>query len=157
MISLKIISIRKEYLKLCNCVQINHYFTPCEFFTPVRWWSFTGVRVTASLHRPPGVFLVFWPISTMLQSGWSWFFLFPFQAFGDHSKYTNYNWYHPHVPQFFQFSGMVQDLFIFSFSFIFTLWSTETENSTKWQILFFFSNTRSDLLTKIRWSICISK
>ena len=36
------------------------------FHISVSWWSFPGVRVTASLLKPPGLFSVFWPISVML-------------------------------------------------------------------------------------------
>ena len=36
-------------------------------FNPsVCWWFSAGVRVTASLFQSLGLFLVFWPISTML-------------------------------------------------------------------------------------------
>ena len=34
-------------------------------------WFFTGVRVTASLLKSSGLFLVFWPFSVMLSFGWS--------------------------------------------------------------------------------------
>ena len=36
------------------------------FHTGVSWWSFTVVWITASFLRSPGLFSVFWPISTML-------------------------------------------------------------------------------------------
>ena len=36
-----------------------------------RWWFFTGVLVTASLLKSPGLFSVFWPSSIMLSFGWS--------------------------------------------------------------------------------------
>ena len=38
------------------------------FHTNVRWWSFTGVWVTASFLGFPELFSVFWPILTMLDS-----------------------------------------------------------------------------------------
>ena len=41
------------------------------FHTSVSKWFFTGVRVTASLIKSLGLFLVFWPISTILLFGWS--------------------------------------------------------------------------------------
>ena len=42
--------------------------------------------------------------------------------------------------------------------FIFTLWSAEIVKFNRWQVLFFLLiNTRSCLLTGIRWSVCISK
>ena len=45
------------------------------FHTSVRWWSFTGVWVTASLFMSLGLFSIFWPFSTMLLSRWPQFFL----------------------------------------------------------------------------------
>ena len=41
----------------CSCSRV--------FRTRISWWSFTGVWVTASLLKPPGLFSVFWPILTM--------------------------------------------------------------------------------------------
>ena len=41
------------------------------FHISVSWWSFTGVWVTASLLKSPGLFSVFWPFSIMLFFGWS--------------------------------------------------------------------------------------
>ena len=41
------------------------------FHISVRRWSFTGVWVTASLLKCPGLFLVFWPFLIMLSFGWS--------------------------------------------------------------------------------------
>ena len=35
------------------------------FHISVSWWFFTGVWVTASLLKPPGLFSVFWPFSIM--------------------------------------------------------------------------------------------
>ena len=37
-----------------------------SFYTSVNWWSVTGFGVTTSFLRSPGLFSVFWPISTML-------------------------------------------------------------------------------------------
>ena len=56
----------------------------------------------------------------------------PFQAFGEHFKGNNDNWYHCHfhAPLLFQLSGKIQVFFYFLFSFIFTLWCTETTKST---------------------------
>ena len=72
---------------------------PCElFYINVSWWPFTGVWVTASLLRSLGLFLVFWPILTMLFFRWSQLILsFPslpnlYQAFGGRFKCTYYNW-----------------------------------------------------------------
>ena len=44
-------------------------------FIIISWWFFTGVWQTPSLLKSPGLFSVFWPISAMLRSGWSRFFL----------------------------------------------------------------------------------
>ena len=80
-----------------------------------------------------------------------------YQAFGDCSKSTNYNWYHHHFhfslfP--FQFSSKV-DVLIFS---TFTLKSARTPKLTIWQVLFFLMIfIRSGLLVEIWWSFSISK
>ena len=76
-----------------------------------------------------------------------------FQDFEKYSWCTNDNWYnsHLHVPLFF-FSSLTRSkcLFIFLFSFIFTLWST----GTWWQVVFILLiNTESGLLVRIWWSI----
>ena len=48
------------------------------FHINVCWWSFIEVWMTASLLKFPGLFSVFWPISTMFYFGWSPFvLLFP--------------------------------------------------------------------------------
>ena len=52
----------------------HYYYSLQIFHTSVNWWSFTGVWVAASLLRFPGLFSVFWPISTMLWSEWYWYF-----------------------------------------------------------------------------------
>ena len=41
------------------------------FHTNINWWTFTGVWVTASLLKSPGLFSVFWLILTVLSFGWS--------------------------------------------------------------------------------------
>ena len=41
------------------------------FYSGVSSWSFTGVWVTASLRKSPGIFSVFWPFSIMLSFRWS--------------------------------------------------------------------------------------
>ena len=55
------------------------------------------------------------------------------------------------------FSSVVSSkyLSIFSLAFIFSLWSAETAKPTKLQVLFF--SLINNLLTAIRWSVCISK
>ena len=41
------------------------------FHISFSWWFFTGVWVTVSLLKSPGLFPVFWPFSIMLKFGWS--------------------------------------------------------------------------------------
>ena len=44
-----------------------YYYSPIRaFHISVSRWFFTGVWVTASLLKSPGLFLVFWPFSIML-------------------------------------------------------------------------------------------
>ena len=43
-----------------------------------------------------------------------------------------------------------------SLSLVFTFWSAGTPNSTTWQILFLLIIKKSNRLTRIRWSVCIS-
>ena len=76
----------------------------------------------------------------------------PYQAFGNHSKCANYNWYHhyPHAPCFLSSLSRSKYLSLFLLSLIFTLWSDGTANSTIGQGLFF-------LLVITRLYVCISK
>ena len=48
-----------------------YYCSSWVFHTSISWWSFSGVWVTESLFKSLELFSVYWPISTMLQSGWS--------------------------------------------------------------------------------------
>ena len=50
---------------------VNYYYSLRVFHVSVSWWFFTGVWVTVSLPKYPGLFSVFWPFSTMLSFGWS--------------------------------------------------------------------------------------
>ena len=106
-----------------------------------RSWSFTGVWVTASLLKSPGLFSVFyllnnvvvWMVSTRPPTSKS------SSPFSYCTKSTNYNWYncHLHVPYFFQFPSKVE-VFILLFTFFqFILWSAGTAKSTILQVLFF--------------------
>ena len=65
-----------------------------------------------------------------------------FQAFGDHSKRTNFNWYHchPHVPLFCSFcsQAMFKYFSIFVLTFIFILWSTVMAKSTRWRVHYYY-------------------
>ena len=74
-----------------------------KVITNVSWWFFIGVWVIAILLKFPGLFSVFWPISTILLLGLSAYFqVLPFlhQSLGNCTKSINYNWYHrrSHVP-----------------------------------------------------------
>ena len=48
----------------------HYYLLIWIFHSSVNWWSFTRVRVTASLLKFPGLFSVFWPFSIRLYFGW---------------------------------------------------------------------------------------
>ena len=48
-----------------------YYYSLRAFHISFRRWFFTGVWVTASLLKSPGLFTVFWPFSIMLSFGWS--------------------------------------------------------------------------------------
>ena len=55
---------------------LYYHFTPYDFSpTNISRWYFTGVWVTASHLRSAGFLSEFWPILTMLFSGWSRFSL----------------------------------------------------------------------------------
>ena len=84
------------------------YYSLRVFHISVSWLSFTGVWVTASLFKSPGLFSVFWPISIIQLFQWSpLVLLFPstlslYHSFDDCTKSTNYNWYksHFHIPRY---------------------------------------------------------
>ena len=120
-----------------------------------------GVWVTASL-KSPGFFQVSQPISTVLWSGCSLFFLWSsvrlvsFQVFGFDFKSSNHNWYHCYLyfPLIFQPSGKIL-VFVYLYFFkIFSLWFAGTRKSTKWLVVFF--NSKSGLHLWIEWFVCIS-
>ena len=49
-------------------VHYYYYFTHSwVLHTSVNWWFSTRIWVIASLLKSPGIFLIFWPISTMLK------------------------------------------------------------------------------------------
>ena len=54
---------------IINIIVIIYSFR--VFHISVTWWFFTGVWVTASLLKSPGLFSVFWPFSIILSFGWS--------------------------------------------------------------------------------------
>ena len=81
-------------------------------------------------------------------------------SFSECTKSTNYNWYssHFHVPQFFNSLVRSRYLSFFTLSFSFTLWSSRTAKSTILQVLFLLLIIiRSSCLSKIRWSVCMSR
>ena len=43
-----------------------YYYSSRVFHISISWWFFTGVWVTASLLKSPGLVSVFWPSSAML-------------------------------------------------------------------------------------------
>ena len=47
------------------------FYSLQDFYTSVSSWTFTGVWVTASPFKSPGLFSVFWPTLKILWSGWS--------------------------------------------------------------------------------------
>ena len=62
----------KSLVKLDYYYYYYYYYSLIwAFHISVRWWFFTGVWVTASLLKSPGLFSVFWPFSIMLSFRWS--------------------------------------------------------------------------------------
>ena len=60
-------AMEKDFLRYIDCLCHYYFCTPLRVFhTSVSWWFFTGIWMTVILFRSPGVFSVFWPISTML-------------------------------------------------------------------------------------------
>ena len=116
-------------------------------------WSLRNSKSPPVFRTPLSNLVMVWMVSILSLDSISTSF---FQTVGDRSNLTKYKWYnyYPHVPQFFLFLVLWQDLSIFSLSFIFTLWSAET----RCQILSFLQiSTRSGLPVGIRWSVWISK
>ena len=120
------------------------------FHISVSWWFFTGVWVTASFLKSPGLFSVFWPFSVMLSFGWS---LPVHQLPSPQWPFNNPSVIVPKAlilictivtfmfHSFFNSLARSGYLSIFSLSFSFILWSAGTEKSTILQILlllFFF-------------------
>ena len=75
--------VHASYIHFFECIKQNwyghhHYYDFYYYYhafkifhISVSWWSFTGVWVTASLLKSPGLFSVFWPFSIILSFGWS--------------------------------------------------------------------------------------
>ena len=107
-------------------------------------WFFTGVWVTASLLKSPGLFLVFCQFSTMLSFRW------PPLVLQLPSPFSNPLVTVPNAPitigiivtcmfhSFFNSLARSRYLSFFSHSFSFILWSAWTAKSTILQVLFCF-------------------
>ena len=50
---------------LTEYLSYYYFYSLRVFHISVSWWFFTGVWVTASFLKSPGLLSVFWPISTM--------------------------------------------------------------------------------------------
>ena len=59
--------------QVLGCAYYYYYYYSLirAFHISVSRWFFIGVWVKASLLKSPGLFIVFWPFSTMLSFGWS--------------------------------------------------------------------------------------
>ena len=130
-----------------------YYFISCEFFhTSVSWCIFTGVWVTESLLSFPGLFWIFSLISKILVACFNSSFVYNSSSLLSKPLETV-----PREPKiigiivtlifnsFFSPLARAKYLFIFSLSFIFTLWSAETVKFTRQQIFFFYVNNRLEL------------
>ena len=109
------------------------------FHISVSWWFFTGVWVTASLLKPPGLVSLFWPSSAMLSFGQS----LPVRQFQSPPGPFSYPLVTvPNVPitigtivtfmfhSFFNSLARSRYLFLFSLSLRFILFSAGTAKST---------------------------
>ena len=139
---------------------LNYYLLIWVFHISFSWWSYPGVWVTESPLKSPGLFSVFWLVSTRPPSSKS------------SSPFDNPLVTVPKAPItisiivtfifhsfFFNSLAMSRYLSFFSHSFSFILWSARTAKSTILKILFFYSLIifRSGLLAEIRWSVYMSK
>ena len=111
-----------------------------------------------------GLFSVFWPISTMLDSHYlsSNFQILNsfYQTFGDCTKRTNYNWYNRlfNAPRLFQFPSKFQvliPLFVFFKFHSVVSWDSNVYNAVS--SLFLLIIKKFGSLTEIRWSVCMLK
>ena len=129
------------------------------FHISISWWFFTGVWVTASLLKSPGLISVFWPSSAMLSP-----------TSKSSRPFNNPLVIVPNAPitigtivtfmfhSFFNSLARSRYLSFFSHSFRFILWSAGTAKSIILQILFLLLIImRSGLLAGIRWSVCMLK
>ena len=152
------------YIFISDHIIYYYYSLIRTFHISVSRWFFTGVWVTSSLLKSPGLFLVFWPFSTMLSFGWSPLvrqlpsppvpLVIPLVTVPNAPITLG----HLHVPQFFISLARSWYLYLFSHSFSFILWSDGTAKSTILQVLsFLLIIIKSGLLTGIKWSVCMLK
>ena len=103
-------SIFHVYTEKLSITQPPYYFTPCEFFTPVLTGGFLmkaeWQQVPSDLQnisQYSGQSQQCYNLDCLNSSFDFQFFQSLFHAFGEHSKCTNYNWYHCHsyIPQLF--------------------------------------------------------
>ena len=131
-----------------------------SFFTPVLTDAFSLDFKWQQVWLGPGTLLsvladlnnaVVWMVTTRP--------LF-FKSTSPCTKSTNYKWYHrhSHFPQFFNSLTRSRYLNLFSRPFNFTLWSARRAKTSIRQVTFsLLIISWSGRLTKINWSICISK
>ena len=142
-----------------------HYYSFKVFHVSVSWWFITGVYVTASFLKSPGLWIL-----AILSNAVIWI-MSPHPPTSKSSRPFNnllvivlkapikigtIVTFMFHI--FFNSLAMSRYLSFFSHSFRFILWSAGTAKSTILQILFFLLIIiRSGLLAGIRWSVCMLK
>ena len=116
------------------------------FLISVSWWSFTGVWVTASLLKSPGLFSVLWPISLTVV----WMVSIRFPTSKSSNPFNSPLVSVPNAPitigiivsfmfySFFNSLARLRYVSFFSISFSFILWSAGTAKSTILQFFFLF-------------------
>ena len=120
-----------------------------SFYTGKGWWALTGIQVTESLFRFPGLILVFYP--SLSNSSHSMVLILPLisnfsisfsKILGDRFVHTNSNCYYLvlYIQQFFSSQGRFKYLSIFLLCFILTLCSNGMAKPSRQQILFFVIN-----------------
>ena len=135
------------------------------FLTSVIWWSFTGVQVTASLLRSPGLYSIFWPVSVV------WIVSIRPPISNSSSPLTKPLGTVPSMPIIISITVplIFHSLFFLvfrqdpssclSFHFLwFALYGLLGQQNPPYsKFSFFLIITRSGFLTGIRWFVCISK
>ena len=138
-----------------------YYFTLLRVFhTSLSWWFPSGVWVTASLLKPPGLFPVFRPI---LIQQWIWWFRLVL-LFSNPLVLVRIIWWLYHVRRL----QLVSPSFSCSVVFKVLLHGQGTDHSFLFQperqiplfgrfSLFLLTITKSSRLAEIRWAVCILK